>query len=71
MRQHSRPGVKWRWYWLLLIPYVVTLWTPSYNSLSPPLAGIPFFYWYQFVWIALTALIIWLVYALAHNGGRE
>jgi hypothetical protein len=38
--------------------------------MDPKLAGIPFFYWYQFLWIALTAIIVGLVYVLAH-GGRE
>ncbi len=56
------------WYWLLLVPYVVMLWAPSFNSMTPALGGIPFFYWYQFVWIALTAVIIWIVYRLAHGG---
>ena len=70
MRQPAR-SVKWRFYWLLLIPYVVYLWVPTYDAMEPSLAGIPFFYWYQFVWIALTAVIVWVVYLLAHNGGRE
>ena len=70
MQQPAR-SVKWRFYWLLLIPYVVYLWVPTYNKVEPSLAGIPFFYWYQFVWIALTALVVWAVYLLAHKGGHE
>jgi hypothetical protein len=46
------------------------LWVPSFNSIDPKLAGIPFFYWYQFVWIAVTGIINLAVYLLAH-GGRE
>jgi Protein of unknown function (DUF3311) len=60
-----------RWYWLLLIPYVAMLWVPSFNSMDPKFSGIPFFYWYQFVWIAGTAAIILTVYILAHGGRRE
>jgi len=71
MQRLKTNRVKRRWYWLLLIPPVAMLWTPSYNSLEPSFAGIPFFYWYQFVWIALTAAITWVVYLLAHDGGRE
>ncbi len=71
MQQRTRNGAKRRWYWLLLIPYVVMLWVPSFNSIEPSLYGIPFFYWYQFVWIAITALFILAVYLLAHDGGRE
>jgi hypothetical protein len=69
--QRSRGGANRRWYWLLLMPLVAMLWVQSYNSLEPSIAGIPFFYWYQFVWIALTAVVPWVVYMLAHNGGRE
>lgn len=59
------------WYWLLILPYVFMLWVGSFNKLEPSFNGIPFFYWYQFVWIALTAAIIWSVYALAHGGDRR
>ena len=48
-----RPG-----WLLLLIPYVAMLWVPSYNRIEPQLAGIPFFYWYQLLWIVLGALIL-------------
>lgn len=47
------------------------LWVPSYNRMEPSIAGVPFFYWYQFLWIALTGLVTLVVYLLAHNGGRE
>jgi hypothetical protein len=40
---------------------------PFYNSTQPELAGIPFFYWYQLLWVALTALILFIVY-LAEGG---
>jgi hypothetical protein len=51
-----------RWWWLLLaVPFVALLWVPSYNSIEPALGGVPFFYWYQFLWLVITAvLIIWL-----------
>jgi len=39
------------------------LWVPFYNFVEPALWGIPFFYWYQFLWVILTsALIIWVHY---------
>jgi uncharacterized membrane protein AbrB (regulator of aidB expression) len=52
---------------LLIVPFVATLWVPFYNSTQPELAGIPFFYWYQLLWVALTALILFIVY-LAEGG---
>ena len=49
------------WKLLLLAPFVALLWVPFYNSIEPVLWGIPFFYWYQFLWVFLTsALIIWV-----------
>ena len=49
------------WYLLLLIPFVALLWVPFYNRLDPVIFGIPFFYWYQFVWVILTSLVILFV----------
>ncbi|HET7631159.1 MAG TPA: DUF3311 domain-containing protein [Gemmatimonadaceae bacterium] len=57
-RRHRR-----RWLLLLLIvPFVGALWVPSYNSLTPTLWGIPFFYWYQLLWVILGAGITILAY---------
>ena len=41
------------WNWLLLVPLLVTLLPPLYNRLRPELLGMPFFYWYQFLAIAV------------------
>ncbi|HWG53878.1 MAG TPA: DUF3311 domain-containing protein [Gemmatimonadaceae bacterium] len=49
---------------LLLIPFVGTLWVASYASLTPRLWGIPFFYWYQLLWIVISAGITIIVYAV-------
>jgi Protein of unknown function (DUF3311) len=59
--QKTRAALSGRWKWLLAIPFVVLLWVPSYNAIEPSLWGFPFFYWYQFLWLFLSAaLIIWL-----------
>ena len=53
---------------LLLLPYVGLLWVPIYNNGEPALLGLPFFYWYQLLWLQLTSLLIWLVYrSLPHD----
>jgi Protein of unknown function (DUF3311) len=49
---------------LLLVPYIAMLWVGSYNSAEPMVAGIPFFYWYQLAWIAVSAVMIGFVYWL-------
>jgi hypothetical protein len=50
------------WYLLLLVPFVAILWVPSYAGGEPALAGIPFFYWYQFLWVLISAALTAIVY---------
>ena len=50
------------WYLLLVIPYIAMIWVPSYNSKAPEWAGIPFFYWYQLLWIFIAAGLTLAVY---------
>jgi Protein of unknown function (DUF3311) len=50
------------WGWLLLLPFAALLAVPLYNRAEPALLGFPFFYWYQFLWVPVTALLIYLVY---------
>jgi hypothetical protein len=57
-----RSNTKALWYLLLLIPFIATLWVPFYAGKDPALAGIPFFYWYQFLWIIITSLLTGFVY---------
>jgi hypothetical protein len=52
----------WRWYVLLLVPFVGTLWVPFYDAVEPRAFGFPFFYWYQFAWIGVSAAITAVVY---------
>jgi Protein of unknown function (DUF3311) len=49
-------------YLLFLLPYAAMLWVPSYNRIEPVLFGFPFFYWYQLLWVPLSALLIGIVY---------
>lgn len=54
-----------RWFLLLLIiPFVAVLWPPFYNYTDPTLFDIPFFYWFQLLWVILSAIITALVYFL-------
>lgn len=50
------------WYLLLLLPYVGLLWVSSYAKSAPTLWGFPFFYWYQFLWIPVSAIVTGCVY---------
>jgi len=51
-----------KWLWLLAVPFVALLSTPLYSRMTPAIWGFPFFYWYQFLWIPLSAAITFLVY---------
>jgi len=46
----------------LVIPFIATLWVPFFNMKSPELFGFPFFYWYQLLWVPLSAVIIFIVF---------
>lgn len=59
-----------RWQLLLLIPFVGTLWVPFYDSAEPRLGGVPYFYWYQFLWIGIGAGITALVYFATREGEK-
>ncbi len=47
---------------LLLVPFVALLLAPLYNDREPTLWGFPLFYWYQFLWVPLTSLILLIIY---------
>ena len=36
--------------------------TPIYAKADPKLFGFPFFYWYQFAWVFVAALLTGIVY---------
>lgn len=42
----------------IVAPFVAMLWIPSYNKMNPKLLGFPFFYWYQLLWVVITAVLM-------------
>jgi hypothetical protein len=48
--------------WLLFLPFIGLLWVPFYNFADPKIFGFPFFYWYQFLWVPVTSILMYLVY---------
>ncbi len=56
---------------LLLIPFLGTLWVSSYTFVKPEIWGIPFFYWYQFMWIGISAAITIIVYVVEGSAHAE
>jgi hypothetical protein len=61
-RRASVPAKRRRGSWLLLLPFLALLVPPLYAHDSPRVFGIPFFYWYQAVWLLLTAVITTVCY---------
>lgn len=56
---------------LLIVPYLAVLGVPFFNRAMPAIAGVPFFYWYQMLWIPLGALLLLPVYLTEERGTRE
>jgi len=57
------------WYWLFLLPFFGVFFPSIYNTNDPELIGIPFFYWYQMLWVILTVILTVFVY-LRTRGDR-
>ena len=63
MPAHTNMDEGLRMWLLLLLPFIGLLWVPFYNTDAlPALFGFPFFYWYQLLWVPVTAFLIWVVY---------
>jgi|SRR5689334_19726082 hypothetical protein len=56
-----RDGWSW-WYLLFIVQFVAVLWPPFYNRIEPTLGGMPFFYWYQLLWVIIGAVLTVIVY---------
>jgi Protein of unknown function (DUF3311) len=52
---------------LLALPYLGLCFPALYARSTPSLWGFPFFYWYQFLWVILTSLLLALVYRRLKN----
>ena len=49
--------------WIALaVPYLALCFPQLYARETPVLFGFPFFYWYQFLWVVLTSILLGLVY---------
>jgi hypothetical protein len=63
-----RRGWSW-WYLLLLVQFVAVLWPPFYNRAEPYWIGMPFFYWYQLLWVIIGAALTAIVYLATEKQG--
>ena len=51
---------------LFVLPFIAMLWVPSYNRVAPELFGFPFFYWYQLLWVVISAALAGIIYKAEH-----
>ncbi|MFF0343979.1 DUF3311 domain-containing protein [Kribbella sp. NPDC004875] len=62
-------------YWisgvLLVVAVVVPLLVPTYAKKDPHLWGFPFFYWYQLLWVLLSAVLVSISYRLVRAEERK
>ncbi|GAA2559916.1 DUF3311 domain-containing protein [Streptomyces fimbriatus] len=54
----------------LVAPFVAMLWVGSYAKTDPVLIGIPFFYWYQMLWVPVSAALTMVAYKLWQRDQR-
>ncbi|MFF1445307.1 DUF3311 domain-containing protein [Streptomyces sp. NPDC058295] len=54
----------------LIAPFVAMLWVGSYAKVDPAFIGIPFFYWYQMLWVPLSAALTVTAYKLWQRDQR-
>jgi hypothetical protein len=49
---------------LLAIPVIALSWVSTYARETPKLGGIPFFFWYQFMWVFICAAMTYAAHRL-------
>jgi hypothetical protein len=54
----------------LLAPLVAMLWVSSYAKVDPAFIGIPFFYWYQMLWVIVSTVLTGAAYKLWQRDQR-
>ncbi len=55
----------------LVVPFVALLWVSSYARKGPELGGMPFFYWYQLLWVPVSAVLTVAAYLLVRREERQ
>ncbi|WP_419667379.1 DUF3311 domain-containing protein [Streptomyces sp. 2-1] len=54
----------------LVAPFVAMLWVGSYAKVDPAFIGIPFFYWYQMLWVFISTALTLIAYKLWNRDQR-
>ncbi|WP_419997701.1 DUF3311 domain-containing protein [Streptomyces boninensis] len=54
----------------LFAPFIGILWVSSYAKIQPTLGGVPFFYWYQMLWVFISAVLTSVAFLLIRREQR-
>ncbi|MFI1162731.1 DUF3311 domain-containing protein [Streptomyces sp. NPDC020801] len=54
----------------LVAPFVAMLWVGSYAKAGPAFIGVPFFYWYQMLWVLVSTALTLTAYQLWQRDQR-
>ncbi|GMA24834.1 hypothetical protein GCM10025864_25930 [Luteimicrobium album] len=71
VRGSARPGPYVAAGVLVAIGIVLPLVVPIYARHDPELAGMPFFYWYQLLWVFIDAGLLFVAYTLMRKEDRR
>ncbi len=45
---------------MIVIPFLFLFDVPFYNVVNPEWAGVPFFWWYQMIWLVLCGVLFFV-----------
>jgi hypothetical protein len=49
---------------IIVVAIVLPLIVPLYAFHDPTLGGMPFFYWYQLLWVPIDSLLLWITFLI-------
>ncbi|WP_291766002.1 DUF3311 domain-containing protein [Caldivirga sp. UBA161] len=53
---------------LFIVPWIFYLILPAYNRVNPEVDGVPFFYWFQTLWLIVAAVLSLMGVLLIYGG---
>jgi uncharacterized membrane protein len=56
---------------LIAVGIIVPLLVPTYASATPTFLGLPFFYWYQMLWVLIDTALLAICYAIIVREDRR
>ncbi|MGC8537739.1 MAG: DUF3311 domain-containing protein [Candidatus Micrarchaeia archaeon] len=56
---------------LIIIPFIAYLALPLYNTEFPEVYGLPFFYWYQIIWLPISGALFYIAAVLIDSGRKK